>query len=259
MTASDTGETKDRRPDHCRFRLQDEGKPYPKSSCQACGKGIASGLGRECSITAGSVDDLRRKLQAAEAQIISLTKRAIDAESERDEARRSWQEAADALTMESNRIDALLPRTIAAEAQVAALTKQAALAESALAEMTDKRDHERFAGLMTGPDPAAVWKQQAVHLAHALDAAEARIAALTELPEPEAAPAKGWGFSFKWTESIGHTSTISCGGLSSREEAQRVLRETLTAYGWKPPRLWQFWRWRDDKVTFSVTNGKRAS
>lgn len=34
----------DRRPQQCRFRLQGEGKPYPRSSCQACGRSIATGL-----------------------------------------------------------------------------------------------------------------------------------------------------------------------------------------------------------------------
>ena len=27
----------DERPENCRDRLQDEGKPYPKSGCEACG------------------------------------------------------------------------------------------------------------------------------------------------------------------------------------------------------------------------------
>lgn len=37
----------DKRPRGCRFRLQDEGKPYPRSSCVACGRGIRT-LGRKC-------------------------------------------------------------------------------------------------------------------------------------------------------------------------------------------------------------------
>jgi len=39
----------DPRPVNCRFRLQEEGKGYPRSSCQACGKTITTGLGRSCS------------------------------------------------------------------------------------------------------------------------------------------------------------------------------------------------------------------
>lgn len=40
----------DKRPVGCRFRLVDEGKPYPRSSCTICGKGVMTGLGRECSM-----------------------------------------------------------------------------------------------------------------------------------------------------------------------------------------------------------------
>lgn len=38
------------RPPRCRFRLQDEGKPYPRSSCQACERTITTGLGNRCSV-----------------------------------------------------------------------------------------------------------------------------------------------------------------------------------------------------------------
>lgn len=33
----------DLRPEMCRFRLEDEGKPFPKSSCMACYKGPIQG------------------------------------------------------------------------------------------------------------------------------------------------------------------------------------------------------------------------
>ena len=36
------------RPVNCRFRLQDEGHAYPRSSCEACQKG-ATRLGKSCS------------------------------------------------------------------------------------------------------------------------------------------------------------------------------------------------------------------
>lgn len=39
----------DRRPLDCRFRQRDEGRPYPKSSCGACGRTILTGLGTECA------------------------------------------------------------------------------------------------------------------------------------------------------------------------------------------------------------------
>ena len=38
MTQTDT------RPANCRFRLQDENKPYPRSGCPACGRNISTGL-----------------------------------------------------------------------------------------------------------------------------------------------------------------------------------------------------------------------
>lgn len=41
--------TIDNRPTNCRFRLMDEGKTYPRSMCNACGKTIMSGLGKECT------------------------------------------------------------------------------------------------------------------------------------------------------------------------------------------------------------------
>jgi hypothetical protein len=43
--------TGDIRPKNCRFRLHDEGKPYPRSGCKACGRNIMTGLGKECQNT----------------------------------------------------------------------------------------------------------------------------------------------------------------------------------------------------------------
>jgi hypothetical protein len=40
----------DIRPKNCRFRLKDEGKAAPRSSCDGCGKGIATGLGKHCTV-----------------------------------------------------------------------------------------------------------------------------------------------------------------------------------------------------------------
>ena len=45
---TDAPATADNRPRDCRFRLRDEGKPYSRSSCSACNRNIATGLGREC-------------------------------------------------------------------------------------------------------------------------------------------------------------------------------------------------------------------
>ena len=38
----------DLRPANCRFRLQEEGRPYPRSSCVVCGRTVTSGLGNHC-------------------------------------------------------------------------------------------------------------------------------------------------------------------------------------------------------------------
>lgn len=53
--------TADLRPKDCRFRLRDENKPYPKSSCGACGKTITTGLRTRCTATpeAATPADLR--------------------------------------------------------------------------------------------------------------------------------------------------------------------------------------------------------
>lgn len=39
----------DPRPYDCRFRQKDEGRPYPKSSCVACGATVITGLGSACA------------------------------------------------------------------------------------------------------------------------------------------------------------------------------------------------------------------
>lgn len=38
----------DMRPENCRFRLQDEGKAYPRSMCKGCNTHVFNGLGKEC-------------------------------------------------------------------------------------------------------------------------------------------------------------------------------------------------------------------
>ncbi|QWY83192.1 hypothetical protein [Rhizobium phage RHph_X2_24] len=34
----------DKRPANCRYRLHDEGKPYPRSSCNGCNRTVLTGL-----------------------------------------------------------------------------------------------------------------------------------------------------------------------------------------------------------------------
>ena len=49
LPARGVGVPTDPRPANCRFRLKDEGKPYGRSSCSACGKSVFTGLGNSCS------------------------------------------------------------------------------------------------------------------------------------------------------------------------------------------------------------------
>ena len=56
--------SQDTRPLNCRFRLQDEGKPYPRSGCSACGKRITTGLGKACSVGVAATDTRIAELEA---------------------------------------------------------------------------------------------------------------------------------------------------------------------------------------------------
>ena len=53
----------DPRPYDCRFRAQQEGRPYPRSSCTACGKTILTGLGRRCAFDGDEITTLRAQLE----------------------------------------------------------------------------------------------------------------------------------------------------------------------------------------------------
>lgn len=46
---TENAEVNDTRPENCMFRLKDEGKPFPKSSCEGCGLNIGTGLGKYCA------------------------------------------------------------------------------------------------------------------------------------------------------------------------------------------------------------------
>lgn len=68
----------DARPANCRFRLQEEGKAYPRSRCTACGRSALTGLGNSCGAVRNTsplvlsrieeleraVRDLRREYQS---------------------------------------------------------------------------------------------------------------------------------------------------------------------------------------------------
>jgi phosphoribosyl-ATP pyrophosphohydrolase len=61
----------DPRPENCRFRLQANGKTYPRSSCTACGKTITTGLGRECHLNTYDAG-LAAGIEAAKKAIADL-------------------------------------------------------------------------------------------------------------------------------------------------------------------------------------------
>ena len=56
----------DIRPVECRFRLQEERKAYPKSSCNACGRNVMAELGSECHYTQSKDEEIRKLRKANE-------------------------------------------------------------------------------------------------------------------------------------------------------------------------------------------------
>jgi len=65
----------DARPQNCRFRLQDEGKSYGRSSCSACGKSIFTGLGTSCTKGVPDLQRLATELAASLAREVAETAR----------------------------------------------------------------------------------------------------------------------------------------------------------------------------------------
>lgn len=71
MTEQERAKVQETRPEGCRFRLQDEGKLYPKSSCAACGKTIMTGLGKECTSSAPAVRPAPADLREVVAKAVA--------------------------------------------------------------------------------------------------------------------------------------------------------------------------------------------
>lgn len=67
----------DSRPLNCRFRLQEEGKSYPRSSCVACGKNIGTGLGASC--TKGHREEMIDAVVPSDEQDLLTELRAVEA------------------------------------------------------------------------------------------------------------------------------------------------------------------------------------
>jgi hypothetical protein len=54
----------DTRPKNCRFRLQDEGKPYSRSSCSSCKRSIMTGISASCLYVPSASDARIAELEA---------------------------------------------------------------------------------------------------------------------------------------------------------------------------------------------------
>jgi len=114
----------DPRPYDCRFRAQQEGRPYPRSSCTACGKTILTGLGRRCAFDGDEITTLR-------AQLEQVTR-------ERDEARASRERITQSMVMVLvDGVGYAAPKPVAdalkrAEAALAAAQKREADVRNAL-------------------------------------------------------------------------------------------------------------------------------
>jgi hypothetical protein len=68
-------------PTNCRFRLRDESKSHPRSSCAACGRTITTGLGRECHLStydAGFAAGMEAAAQYCETHTMEIAMNAAD-------------------------------------------------------------------------------------------------------------------------------------------------------------------------------------
>jgi hypothetical protein len=70
----------DLRPTNCRFRLAEEGKPYPRSSCPACKQTVFTGLGSSCS----QFPDHQSEITQLKAQVEKLQMQLLNACLERE-------------------------------------------------------------------------------------------------------------------------------------------------------------------------------
>ena len=50
--------------------------------------------------------------------------------------------------------------------------------------------------------------------------------------------------SIHWTESNGTKSTVSASSLNPNAAERKAWKDAV-AFGWKPRRWWQWWRWDD--------------
>lgn len=52
-----------------------------------------------------------------------------------------------------------------------------------------------------------------------------------------------------WTSRDGTRTTVTVTGHSTHREALYIALRDAVAFGWTPPRWWQWWRWGDRDYT----------
>lgn len=57
-----------------------------------------------------------------------------------------------------------------------------------------------------------------------------------------------YGQSIAWTPKKGERLEVSVHGRSSPEEAMQDAMHDAEAFGFTPPKWWQWWRWNDTEV-----------
>lgn len=54
-----------------------------------------------------------------------------------------------------------------------------------------------------------------------------------------------YGQSIYWTDRDGTVTRTTTKGHSTPEDALRDALKQARAFGWTPPKWWQYWRWND--------------
>lgn len=57
-----------------------------------------------------------------------------------------------------------------------------------------------------------------------------------------------YGQSIRWTSLDGSVTEIAVSDCDSAKEARQKAIEFAEASGWRPPRWYEFWRWRDTRI-----------
>lgn len=52
-----------------------------------------------------------------------------------------------------------------------------------------------------------------------------------------------YGYDFSWTPKDGGLCRVHGKGFDTIEDARGAFRRALDAFGYEPPKWWQWWRW----------------